>query len=214
MGTTLRRRVAIAVAAAALLVVGTAGLAVAADGAAPGDALYGVDRALEKVGLGSGGATERLEEASSLVERGRVAVGLDHAANALSELKGSPEIEGAEAALHHAADQVSTLRVEDVEGYEATQEFRDQAASLLDLLASQLSSDGGVVGQEVAATAGQFAVIARDFAATIRADNATDRPDRAQVPEGVTPGPGGGGDSSPDLPDSARVPEDVTQGHS
>ena len=98
-----------------------------------------------------------------------------------------------------------TLRVKDVEDNAATQAFRDQAASLLALLAFELADDGTVGGTQVAATVRQFALTARDFAATIRTDNAPDRPDQVQAPESVTPGP-------PDLPDQAQVPEDAIQG--
>jgi hypothetical protein len=41
------------------------GVAVAANRAAPGDALYGIDRALEKIGIGAGGAQERLAGAKA-----------------------------------------------------------------------------------------------------------------------------------------------------
>lgn len=43
---------------------------VLANDAAPGQLLYGLDRAAEKVGLGRGDARERLQEALRLVERG------------------------------------------------------------------------------------------------------------------------------------------------
>lgn len=188
MLTNVKRKIAVAAAGGVLLAVGTSGLAVAADGAVPGDLLYGVDLALEKLGVGSGGATERLQEASSLIEHGRVARGLDHVANAIGQLQEVPEIGDAEAALRHAADQVSILRVEDVEGNAATQAFRDQAASLLDLLASELADDGTGRGERVAAATRQFAQTARDFAATIRPDNAPDLADQAQVPEDAMQG--------------------------
>lgn len=45
-----------------------AGVAIAADGAAPGDPLYGLDRALERVGIAGGGAVERADEAHSLID--------------------------------------------------------------------------------------------------------------------------------------------------
>lgn len=54
-------------ASVAVAAVGT-GLGVAADNAVPGEALSGLDRAMEGVGLGDGGAAERIEEAQSLVD--------------------------------------------------------------------------------------------------------------------------------------------------
>ena len=58
-------------------------MAWAANGSGPDDPLHGIDLALEKVGIGSGGAAERLAEASELVASGATAQGLNHAANAL-----------------------------------------------------------------------------------------------------------------------------------
>jgi hypothetical protein len=43
-------------------------MAWAADGAVPGDWYYGLDRALESVGIGAGGAAERLQEVAALQE--------------------------------------------------------------------------------------------------------------------------------------------------
>lgn len=83
-GLRLRHRVA-TVAAATTLVLGSgAGVAIAADGASPGDALYGLDRALERVAIGAGGAAERLEEAADLVRAGQLARGLEHAAKVVA----------------------------------------------------------------------------------------------------------------------------------
>ena len=47
------------------VVLAFSGVAMAADGASPGDLLYGVDRALESVGIGAGGIDERLAEFDS-----------------------------------------------------------------------------------------------------------------------------------------------------
>ncbi len=60
--------VRLAAGAAALLVAVTlsGGLAYAANGAKPGDFLYGLDRALEVIGIGDGGADERLRELLAL----------------------------------------------------------------------------------------------------------------------------------------------------
>ena len=61
----LRRRFAGALGAAVLL-TGMTGVAVAADRAAPGQALYGLDRAMEAMGIGDGGPPERIIEAQLL----------------------------------------------------------------------------------------------------------------------------------------------------
>lgn len=60
--TRLTRRVAMAAAALFVLVTMSSGLAYAANGAKPGDLLYGLDLALEAIGIGDGGVEERLAE--------------------------------------------------------------------------------------------------------------------------------------------------------
>lgn len=65
-------------------VIGMTGVAVASNAAAPGDLLYGIDQALERIGINDGGITERLEEAATLAENGQPAEALDHAAAAVS----------------------------------------------------------------------------------------------------------------------------------
>jgi hypothetical protein len=58
---SVRRRMATAAATLAVFVSAT-GVAVASDGAVPGDWNYGIDRALEFAGIGAGGEGERLQE--------------------------------------------------------------------------------------------------------------------------------------------------------
>jgi len=97
-----RRRASIAGIAAILAAAGLAGTAAAANGAAPGDALYGVDRALEVVGIDNGGASERLAEAGKLAAEGNVEGALHHAADAL---RGAGDSSSSEA-LVAAADRI------------------------------------------------------------------------------------------------------------
>jgi hypothetical protein len=74
----------LAVTALALVVVpATAGAALAADSAIPGEPLYGLDRAFESVGIGSGSAGERLDEAVQMAADGRIDEALEHAVVAL-----------------------------------------------------------------------------------------------------------------------------------
>ena len=96
----LRRR-AVALAASLAMLSGMTGLAWAADHAGPGDWLYGLDRALERIGIGAGGAAERLEElangshqdganhGSSTVE----APGLEHAIEVVSNNGGDKALD-------------------------------------------------------------------------------------------------------------------------
>jgi hypothetical protein len=68
---------------AAMMVVGFASVAVAADGASPGDPLYGLDRALEQFGIGAGGLDERLTEVAHLVAKGHPEEALSHLARSI-----------------------------------------------------------------------------------------------------------------------------------
>lgn len=53
-----------------ILLIGVSAVAFAAHVSIPGDALYGLDRALEALGIGDGSITERLVEADTLVAGG------------------------------------------------------------------------------------------------------------------------------------------------
>jgi hypothetical protein len=114
-GWILQRRFAGALGAAVLL-TGMTGVAVAADRAAPGQALYGLDRAMEAVGIGDGGPPERIIEAQLLFQRGEVPEAIAQAAQAVEdnaeageggEQSLSPEAARAAAALRSAAERVS-----------------------------------------------------------------------------------------------------------
>ncbi len=96
-------RVAVGALALIMLVVSSTGLAFAANGAKPGDMLYGLDRAAEVLGIGDGGSNERIAEAHALVASGAVAVGLTHAA---AVLPATPDNEMAKAAIQKAATRV------------------------------------------------------------------------------------------------------------
>ncbi|MEE8405944.1 MAG: hypothetical protein V3S32_02215 [Acidimicrobiia bacterium] len=67
----LKRRVT-AAAVSLMMIVGMTGVAWAADSAVPGDWNYGIDRALESLGIGAGGAEERLQELAVVSEDGHV----------------------------------------------------------------------------------------------------------------------------------------------
>lgn len=56
------RRRATASVMSLMMLFGATGMAMAADDAVPGDWNYGLDRALEAIGIGAGGASERAEE--------------------------------------------------------------------------------------------------------------------------------------------------------
>lgn len=91
--------------AAIVLLAGMTGIALAADGAAPGDSLFGVDLhgidlALEQVGIGDGGVAERLAEASALADNGNASEALAHAAAAIANAGADEEaLAGLETAI-------------------------------------------------------------------------------------------------------------------
>ncbi len=96
-------RVAVGALALIMLVVSSTGLDFATNGAKPGDMLYGLDRAAEVLGIGDGGANERIAEAHALVASGAVAGGLTHAA---AVLPATPDNDTAKAAIQKAATRV------------------------------------------------------------------------------------------------------------
>lgn len=91
----LRRMATIA--ASAALLVAMSGVAMAADKAAPGDALYGIDRTLETIGIGDGGVDERLDEFDVLLERGNEEEAFEFLDEVIAD---SPEAEASEASQH------------------------------------------------------------------------------------------------------------------
>ena len=143
--SALRRRAATVTVAATVLLGGTSGLAVAADGAKPGDALYGIDRALEAVGIGAGAEQERLDEAEALVDAGELHLGLEHAAEALDD----DESAGSQAseALMEAAERVRAA------GENPSVATRDRVAGLITYLSENV---GNVDGTHVAQLAVQI----------------------------------------------------------
>ncbi len=141
----LRRRAATVSVAATVILGGTSGLAVAADGAKPGDILYGVDRAMEAVGIGAGAESERLSEAEALINSGEVHLGLEHAAEALENTGSGTE---AAEALMEAADRV---RAAGVDPSAATQE---RVAGLLAYISDNVGNIDGTHVAELAVEIG------------------------------------------------------------
>jgi hypothetical protein len=137
------QRVAFAGAVFLVLVGLSPGLAYAADGAKPGDLLYGLDMAFEAVGFDNGGAAERLSEVEALIAAGAVADGLHHASHLFDGQPGSDE---ARAALTAAAVRLEAAG--DSGGSQAA-----QVAGLIGYLHRALSSVAGIDAQTVAGMA-------------------------------------------------------------
>ncbi|WP_062304000.1 hypothetical protein [Demequina subtropica] len=106
--------------ALALLIGGTAAGAAAADPAAPGDPLYSIDRAFERLGLRDGGAHERVAEALRLDSKGDYGDAIEHVAEAADI-----DTESSEALL----DAARALRAETAE---ASDEVRRSVTDMLE----------------------------------------------------------------------------------
>lgn len=123
----------------ALATIGIGGVAAAANGAAPGDLLYSVDRAFEAVGIGNGGTQERLQEAVRLADEGDVDGALLHAAHA-ERARGNASAAGT---LETTASEVTGLAPED------NAEIRASVAEMLRWMEST-DANGSDFGQGVA----------------------------------------------------------------
>lgn len=129
---------------AALFLTGMTGVAMA-DDAAPGDVLYGLDRAMESIGVGDSGPSERIAEAKALFHRGQIIAAIAHAAEAV---EAASELEGREAqgsllessmaidALRRAAERVD---VDPVNSDDPA--VKNAVAGILDEIANMLEAD-------------------------------------------------------------------------
>ena len=195
--------------AVTVLFGGLTGVALAADDAAPGDALYGIDTALESIGIGDGGTAERLAEASELAANGYVSEALDHAVAALEQARATvaaggdngdvdtedsddngevEEAKDAVQALRDAADQVQNGTAE-----EESQAVRDAVADMLRWMADQMDEedfDGRSFGEGVSERARDIAGAPDDVNLPEEADSA-DLPEEAEngMPEDTPSGP-------------------------
>jgi hypothetical protein len=141
----LRTRAAAIATFVLVAVGGLGGVSYAANGANPGDILYGLDRALERVGIGNGGSYERIAEAISLVSGGNPGQGLEHAAAVV------PDEAGAGSALDEALAAVPALSE-----VPASAEVQEDVLALLTYLREHVGAiDGATVAELARAIAGQ-----------------------------------------------------------
>jgi hypothetical protein len=129
----LRRRVT-AAATSLMMIVGMTGVAWAADSAVPGDWNYGLDRALESMGIGAGGAEERLLELT--VIRGTETVSLDDSGS-------RAESENSEVGLPNAASTVA----ETPRGSQRVTDSGKAVSTLLTYLADTEKAQGPTVSE-------------------------------------------------------------------
>ncbi|MGH3650765.1 MAG: hypothetical protein ACRDU9_08660 [Acidimicrobiia bacterium] len=121
---------------AVVAVMGITGVAAASNSSAPGDLLYGLDRAFERIGVNDGGFGERVDEAKDLTGEGSAPQALNHLAEVLR-----PSSPSAADALHAAADKLGQA--------DTPKEVTDDVASMLEWIASSDVS-GKDFGQGVA----------------------------------------------------------------
>ena len=172
-GRFLRPRLATALTLVFLL-SGLTGVAFAADGAAPGDPLYGLDRALERIGIGSGDVGERIAEAQVLFQQGLISEAMAHTAGALNESSILGDSEAAEALLDASEAVTSTDQGE-------ADAVRAHVAEMLSWMAANASSEEPLTGSE-------FGEMVAGFAKGISGRADGDTPDQ---PEGTTGPPDG-----------------------
>lgn len=159
LSTILSTKLAAVIASAVVASGSLAGVGVAANAAAPGDALYGLDCAMERIGLGDGGAQERVQEAAKMVERGEVDAGLNHAALALQNQAGLDEDGQGNGALVAAANAVQNAFKTANQG--ESQQLQARVAEMLQWMSMNMAQGStavdGEFGQGVASRAHDIA---------------------------------------------------------
>jgi len=156
-----RRRAGAVIAVAAISGFGLAGAA-AADEAAPGDPMYGVDQALESVGIFDGGTPERLHEADRLASQGDVDGALELASDALES---DGEVEAATGLRNAALAVASNSSGDDV---------RARVSEMLQWMAGQ-DSRGAEFGAAVSERARQISGNANENANANRNEKANEK---------------------------------------
>jgi len=86
---------------ALILLFGISGVAVAANGSAPGNPLYGVDMFLENFGIGDGGENERMNEADVLMQSGDTDAAFVFLASYLEQLDAEGNAEAIAKVVRH-----------------------------------------------------------------------------------------------------------------
>ena len=126
----LIRRVVVVLSSAAVFVGANVGLAFAANPSVPGDPLYGLDRAYERVagwlGIHQNLAAERFREAAELSDRGHLGAAFETASEAMDQL--SPTSHAAEV-LTEVAQDVQGVESDDLPA-DVTDRLNDQAKQL------------------------------------------------------------------------------------
>ncbi|MDX1468139.1 MAG: hypothetical protein R3258_02255 [Acidimicrobiia bacterium] len=136
--SSLRRRVVV-LAASLGLAMATAGIGLA-DDALPDEALFGLDMALERMGIGDGGASERAAEVLELLNQGKTGLALAHASATVATTPQSEHEGAAQQALEAVAQRFSAEDSPVPEG-------------VADLIATLVTSAGAGDGETIAEVA-------------------------------------------------------------
>jgi len=107
----------------------------ATDGAKPGDSFYGIDRALEAVGINDGGGDERVLEIKGLFDAGEIASGLNQAADVTPDISHEASFEASwemSTALAAAAANVAS------NGSDTSEHTRQAVSALLAYLSGNV----------------------------------------------------------------------------
>jgi hypothetical protein len=194
----------VAAVATGLLTLSNGALAAVSDPASPGDLLYPLDRAYERLADIFGDndrAAERLDEAEVLATRGDSAGAMELAAEALEDMPGDAELAEAAGALSDTSGQV------------ATAQLHEETVKLVDL-AQQVVAAAHDDPEAVAALARQMKYQAQKVAEAARAQGGPPEETSSTVPE--EDGGGGGGQGGrpedPGAPGSTAPGRDNQQG--
>jgi hypothetical protein len=126
---------------AVVLVGGISSVAIAADGSAPGETLYGLDLALERVGIGAGGVDERILESAQLISAGRSEQAILHLDNSVAH--------AAEAADPETADRVELhLNLAENMSHPQAAETQEHVAAIRQFIEENRGKGVGVDGSE------------------------------------------------------------------
>jgi len=192
------RRVAVVLGSAGILVGANVGLALAANSSVPGDTLYGIDRAYEKIEVAIGFhpnlAAERFREAAALTQRGETALAFETASEAIRQIgPGS-----------HALDVLSQV----AEGMKASEVLPADVQNRLNDQAKELFGIGEAVSEAATSEFTDFENRSEEVLAAIRSamqERGQDLPpglDKSEQPgkSGDAPGQDGSPGKSGDAP--------------
>lgn len=131
--------------ASLLALTAMSGVGLAADAAAPGDFLYGIDLALEELGIGDGSIDERLDEAAVLMEADDLAGAVEHLATWISLAEPDVSVSALAAAIEALEELSSDL---DGGATPASAEAQEKVSELLAFIDANAGKGTGLDGKD------------------------------------------------------------------